>query len=193
MRATAMAGAYLALRLIDQRTHPVHAVAVAASGILLANPLEIAGAGFWLTFGATGALLMAASVALAASPSAWLTPAVGIILATAAVELLLTPVSAYVFERVTLAGLVLNLVAVPAMGLVQASATFCVLADALAMARRRTRAGTSPTWPRRAGRELEPRDLMPWATWRVPPPPARCPGGLLRCGGRVVVGEPAAG
>ena len=172
VRATAMAGTYLALRLIDQRTHPVHAVAVAASGILMANPLEITGAGFWLTFGATGALLMVAARGAWPLRRGWLTPLVGIILATAAVELLLTPVSAFVFERVTLAGLVLNLVAIPAMGLVQASATLCVLADALAMARAADLCGyvTHVAASMLVGSSSLV-TKVPWATWRVPPPP----------------------
>ena len=60
-RATTMAATYLALRIIDQRTHPVHALAMSAACLLLVSPLEIAGAGFWLTFGATGALIVTAA------------------------------------------------------------------------------------------------------------------------------------
>lgn len=173
MRATAMAAVYLGLRLIDQRTHPVHAVAVAGAGILLATPLEIAGAGFWLTFGATAALLMAASRWPRVGGPPWLMPVVGLIVATIAVELLIMPVSAYVFERVTVAGLGLNLVAVPAMALVQGAASLCVLAEGLAATRI---AGTAGYVTHLAARALVDSssllDLTPWAAWRVPPPPA---------------------
>lgn len=172
-RATTMAAIYLALRLIDQRTAPVHALAVAAAAIVAANPLEIAGAGFWLTFGATAALLMAVSRWSPSSGARWWTPAAAVIVASAAVEALLMPVSAYVFERVTLAGLVLNLAAVPAMALVQASASVCVAADAMGLGSTADLAGR--------GTHLAARTLVwssslvqqaPWATWRVPPPAA---------------------
>ena len=187
-------GVYLALRLIDQRTQPVHAVAVAAAGLLLANPLEIASAGFWLTFGATAALLMAASRwPRVSGPPGWRRWS-GSSWPAAAVELVLMPVSAYVFERVTLAGLVLNLVAVPAMGLVQGAASLCVLADRLAMARIADTCGLRDA-PGRAGAggQLEPR--RPDAVGHVAGAAAvgGRPGRLLRRGGGVVVGQPAAG
>ena len=168
-RATAMAAIYLALRVVDQRTAPVHALGVAAAGLLAFNPLEIAGAGFWLTFGATGALLMAA--ARWSRPTRWWEPLVGIVTASLAVELLLMPVSAYVFERVTLAGLVLNLAAVPAMGVVQAAASVCVLADVLNAPWIAEASGL--TTHAAAGVLLGSSSLVqstPWATWRVPPP-----------------------
>ena len=193
VRATAMAGTYLALRLIDQRTHPVHAVAVAASGILLANPLEIAGAGFWLTFGATGALLMVAARVAGPLRRGWLTPLVGIILATAAVELLLTPVSAFVFERVTLAGLVLNLAADPRDG---PGPGVCVVVRPGRRPGHGARGGPvrarHPRGCGRAGRELEPRDQGALGHLASAPAASRVAGGVLPDGGRLVVGEPAA-
>ena len=100
VRATVTAVIYLALRLIDQRTAPVHAVAVAAAGLIAADPLEIAGAGLWLTFGATAALLMAARRWSWGGRAGGWTPIVAVTMASIAVELVLTPISAFVFERV---------------------------------------------------------------------------------------------
>ena len=57
IRATVMAAIYLLLRVIDQRTAPVHAMALTAIVILVATPLSIADVGFWLTFGATAAII----------------------------------------------------------------------------------------------------------------------------------------
>ena len=171
VRATVMAVVYLALRLIDQRTSPVHAVAVGATVMLLAQPLEVVDAGFWLTFGATGALLAAATrLGRPPRPRWWHAPA-AICLGSLAVELVLAPVSALVFERVTLAGLGLNLVAVPAMAVVQGAASLCVLADACGLGPVATAAGYVTHIAARAlvdsSRFVE---WMPWATWRVPPP-----------------------
>jgi competence protein ComEC len=162
---------YLLLRLIDQRTAPVHALALAAATMLAASPLEIAGAGFWLTFGATGALVMVAARGPRPGRGRWWAPALAIVTASAAVELLLVPVGAYVFERVTLAGLVLNLAAVPAMAVVQAAASSCVVLDAVGF---EALADWSGLVTHLAARALvDSAGLVaaaPWAIWRVPPP-----------------------
>ncbi len=171
MRATLTAIVYLALRVIDQRTAPVNAIGVGASLMLLANPLDIVNAGFWLTFGATGALLVAGARWRSAGSTSWGHAAAAICLGSLAVELVLMPVSALVFERVTMAGLVLNLAAVPAMGLVQAAASACVLADAIGLSFLAKTAGWVTLGAARvlvdSSRLV---DLAPWATWRVPAP-----------------------
>ncbi len=171
MRATLTAIVYLALRGIDQRTAPVNAIGVGASLMLLANPLDIVNAGFWLTFGASGALLAAAARWQPARPVSWWHGAAAICVGSLAVELVLMPVSALVFERVTMAGLVLNLAAVPAMGVVQAAASVCVMADAIGIAFLADAAGWVTFGAARVlvdGSRLV--DLAPWATWRVPAP-----------------------
>ena len=57
LRATLMAVIYLAVRLVDQRTGAIDAISLTAVVLLLAEPLAIADVGFWLTFGATAALV----------------------------------------------------------------------------------------------------------------------------------------
>ena len=171
MRATMMAAVYLALRAIDQRTAPVNAVAVGASLMLIGNPLDIVSAGFWLTFGATVALLAAGANWDSARPAAWWHAPAAICFGSLAVETVLMPVSALVFERVTMAGLVLNLAAVPAMGVVQAAASACVMADVLGAAFLAEPLGWATYGAARVlvdSSELV--DLAPWATWRVPAP-----------------------
>ena len=134
-RATLMAIVYLAARAIDHRTPPWHAMAVAVVTMIVARPLDVRDPGFILTFGATLALVEAARRAGTTSHRrdgpkgralpvrqavivplrSWL---VASVLTSVAVEIALMPVSALAFSRVTIAGLVLNLVAVPAMALV---------------------------------------------------------------------------
>ncbi|MCC7033021.1 MAG: DNA internalization-related competence protein ComEC/Rec2 [Acidobacteria bacterium] len=172
VRATLMAVIYLGLRLVDQRTAPINALAVGASAMLLANPLDLVNAGFWLTYGATAALIAVAARWPPPRARRWWHAPAAICVGSMAVELVLTPVSAYVFQRVTLAGLLLNLVAVPAMAVVQAAATVCVLLDGLGLARAAGLPGHVTHLAAQAllasGRLV---DYAPWAAWRVPSPP----------------------
>ena len=120
-RATAMAIIYLSARLLDHRTPPWHATMVAAGVMGVVSPLDVRNVGFILTFGATGALLESArriDASLVRLPPAarWVAASIG---ASMAVELALMPVSAQSFSRVTVAGPLLNLVAVPLMAVAQ--------------------------------------------------------------------------
>lgn len=126
-RAVATAVAYLAATAFDHRTPPWNAMAVSAVVLTCAAPLEVAGAGFWLTYGATGALLLGArrrdeqargesAAGRRAWPLQWVAAAMR---ATVAVELVIAPITAIAFSRLTVAGVVLNLVAVPAMTVAQ--------------------------------------------------------------------------
>lgn len=171
VRATVMAVIYLALRLIDQRTAPVQAVAVTAIIVLVAEPLSVVDAGFWLTFGATGALLAAgARLGRPVPPRWWHAPA-AICLGSLAVELVLAPISALVFARVTLAGLGLNLIAVPAMAAVQAAASLCVVAEALGLDGVAAAAGHATHVAASALVDSSGLvEAVPWVAWRVPPP-----------------------
>ena len=137
-RATVMAILYLGGRVLDQRSPPWQAMAVAGVALVVASPLSVTDPGFLLTFGATAALLegaprlhvlavkhLAAVLPssrddgrhrLAAAALSWV---VASVLASVAVEIVLLPVAAQSFSRVTAAGIVLNLLAVPLMAVVQ--------------------------------------------------------------------------
>ncbi len=170
VRATMMAAIYLSLRLIDQRTAPLHAMAVTAASLLIVLPLSMVDVGFWLTFGATGAIV--AGAALVALPrAAWARNPLALVLASACAEAVLMPVGALVFQRVTLAGLLVNLVAVPCMAVVQIAAMVTVAADGVGLDRLAGGAG----WIARvfanglvASAGLV--DLAPWLIWRVASP-----------------------
>src|SRR5262245_64276640 len=88
--------------------------------MIVAHPLDIRDPGFILTFGATAALLEGARHGATLLPRSralsWIAASV---FSSLAVEAALLPVSAQMFSRVTCAGLVLNLLAVPMTCVIQ--------------------------------------------------------------------------
>jgi competence protein ComEC len=169
-RATLMAMLYFAALAIDQRTRAWHTVSVAVALMVVVRPLDLRDPGFILTFGATIALLEGGRLGARWRPGrpalAWLVAAVG---ASLAVELALLPVAASLFSRVTVAGLALNLLAVPLMAVVQ-MATLVVTAAAPVpwVAGPAGVLAHLAAWALVASAGLV--DLAPWSTARVPPP-----------------------
>jgi competence protein ComEC len=169
-RATVMAVVYFAARTLDHRTHPVHVLSFAAALIVCARPLDVRDVGFVLTFGATATLLEVSRRLAGTSPRGWCARwIIASLAASAATELALLPVGAWVFSRVTVAGLVLNLVAVPAMVLVQVTGLIVVLADRLDAV-----ASVAGWLAHAAARTLVESarlvDVAPWLSPRVAPP-----------------------
>jgi len=170
-RATVMAVIYLAVRLIDQRTAAVNAIVLTAMLLLLAAPLTVFDVGFWLTFGATTAIVLGA--AWVRWPERWwLAAPAGLLLASVCSELALTPIGAAVFERVTVAGLALNFIAIPCMTAVQLGAMAVVVLD-LVWGGAADAAAWVTYW---AARGLLDSALLvewwPWLSWRVAAPAA---------------------
>jgi competence protein ComEC len=131
-RATVMAIAYFSARALDQRTPIWQATSLAATAILIVHPLDITDPGFVLTFGATAALVEGGRRGAALLPrsriGSWVMAS---LIGSVAVEAALLPVSASAFSRVTSAGLILNLLAVPAMAVMQVAAMIVTLADSM--------------------------------------------------------------
>ena len=120
MRATLMAAIYLAAQFFDHRTRPLNAALLTAAILFLIKPLELVDAGFALTFGATLGILVGMSKAADVLPaSRWLRAPAGLLIASACAEVALLPVGAFVFSRITFAGLVVNFAAIPLMAVVQ--------------------------------------------------------------------------
>jgi competence protein ComEC len=172
MRATAMASAFLLLRVCDLRAAPFAALSTASAALLAADPMLIADPGYLLTVGATAAI-----IGLTPRLMSWtdwprgLRAAAAVALASVATELVLLPISAALFGRVTFAGPLLNLCAVPAMALVQ-QAGLVVVATAGWSSALASIAGAVTM----AGAALLVRsgglvDWMPVVSRRVPPPP----------------------
>jgi competence protein ComEC len=169
-RATLMAVAYLGARVMDHRSPPWHSLATASLLIVAISPLAVRDVGFALTFGATAALLEGARrlgvLTTRFRALGWLMASLA---ASAAAEAALLPVSAWMFSRVTSAGLVLNLVAVPMMGLVQVAGLLVACLDSVDIV-----AAPAGWVAYLAAQGLIDTarlvDIWPWLSARVPPP-----------------------
>ena len=170
VRATVMAAIYLALRIIDQKTAPLHAMSITLAAVLMASPLAIADVGLWLTFGATAAIVAAVTI-VKLPPAVWFHAPAALCVASLSAEIVLIPIAAFVFQRVTIAGLAVNLAAIPCMAVVQVGAMVTAAADASGW---QTAAGFAGWVTHVAVRGLLDSsrlvDLAPWLTWRVPSP-----------------------
>ena len=179
-RATTAAVVVLGAGLLDHRTPPVNVLAVAATGIVLVSPLEVFDAGFLLTFGATLGIVLGASRvrdALCRIPARWVdplprwvAPPAALLAATLCAEAALMPIGAAVFARVSLAGLVLNFVAIPLMTVTQlagmAALPLAVFHPSLANVAGYV-AHLAATGLVESTRLL---DVCPWLVFRVPAP-----------------------
>jgi competence protein ComEC len=121
-RATLMAVVHFGARAFDQRSPPLNTLALAAAILVAADPLAVAEPAFLLTFGATFAILAVVPASVRAGRplrAAALSAVGGMLTASAAAEAVLFPVGALAFSRVTFAGLALNFLAIPLMGVAQ--------------------------------------------------------------------------
>ncbi|MBK5295662.1 MAG: DNA internalization-related competence protein ComEC/Rec2 [Vicinamibacteria bacterium] len=170
-RATTMAVIYLGLRALDQSAWSLNTLAAAVVGLVVARPLAVVDPGFVLSVGATAAIIViAARVGSDRRGNAWRRAALGVAAASMATELVLLPVSATFFNRVTVAGLLLNLAAVPLMALVQVAASLTVLAHPAAPAAA-SACGAVAAWA--AGGLAASAALVEWVPWlavRTPAP-----------------------
>jgi competence protein ComEC len=130
-RATLMAVVYFAARAMDHRSDPRNALAFVAGCLVAVDPLSVVDPAFVLTFGATLAILTVAPSVPRDRVPRWTEPAVAMAAASAATEALLFPVGAFVFSRVTFAGLVLNFAAIPLMAVAQVAGMVVVPVAAL--------------------------------------------------------------
>jgi competence protein ComEC len=167
-RAALVAVVYLSARALDQRAPPWHAAGVVCAGLLAIWPLDLRDIGFVLTFGAAAALV--AAPALIRTPSSWplrwlLQGAV----ASVAVEAVLLPIQAMAFARVALAGVVLNLAAVPLMTVAQVCGLLVAALDVCGVS------AAAPAWVadhavRLLLRSASLVEAAPWLASPTPPP-----------------------
>src|SRR4029434_2052727 len=126
-RAIAAAVLFLVGKLLDHRGSSLNIVAVVAVMGIAISPVAIFDPGFLLSFGATGAILVGAPRLLARFGTkrqrklGWRIVHAGaaLLAATISAELALAPLTAALFGRVTFAGLLLNFLAIPLMGVGQ--------------------------------------------------------------------------
>jgi competence protein ComEC len=133
-RAVTAAVIFLAARLADHRGPPLNALGVAALFIGAASPVAILDPGFVLSFGATLGILLGTPHLVArprrSAGNMWVRSglalrraAAALLAATACAEIMLAPVAASLFGRVTFAGFLLNFAAIPLMTVVQLAGT----------------------------------------------------------------------
>jgi competence protein ComEC len=146
-RATLMAVVYFGARAFDQRSPPLNSLALVSALLVASDPLSTADPAFLLTFGATLAILVVVPVVTAMtaetaehaaksrfSPTSAISavvvvisrPLIAMLAASAAAEAMLFPIGAWLFSRVTFAGLGLNFLAIPLMGLAQVAGMLVV-------------------------------------------------------------------
>lgn len=184
-RAVAAAELFLLATLIDQRAPPLNVIAIAGVIFLLWDPLAITDLGFLLSFGATIGILLAAPAWVARARTALAQAGVrpmlsaaaaagaGLMAATAAAEIALLPIQAAAFHRVTVAGLLLNFIAIPAMAIVQVAGMAIVALDAAGWHTLGSGAGRVASLGARALIDSTALvDVVPALTWRVAAPPA---------------------
>ena len=136
MRATFAASVFLGALVADHRASPLNTLALAAVCLTGVAPLLVLDAGFLLTFGATLGILIGAGplanvVREFIDGAGWVAarvavPLATLLVATVCAELALLPIAAMAFSRVTVAGLVLNFVAIPLMTIAQVAGLLAV-------------------------------------------------------------------
>ena len=183
LRATLASVIYLFARVIDHRGSVMNALAVAAGTAAALTPLSVLDPGFVLSFGATLAIVGAASRLIApvrthrvetrgrAVARGVALAVAGLGGATLCAEVALLPVGARLFGRVSFAGLVLNFAAVPLMSLIQVAGLAAVAVHPVSRV-----ASAGCGWLAHVGTtallgSARLVDIWPWLVIDVPAPP----------------------
>ena len=169
-RATLMAIVYFAARAMDLRGPPVNALALVAGLLVAMQPLAVVDPGFLLTFGATAAIILVVPLVPVRALPRLAAPFATMLAATIAAEAALLPIAAFIFSRITVAGLALNFAAIPLMAVVQIAGMAVLPAAAVS-----PQLASALGWIAHLGAEglVRSADLVevaPMLTWRVPPP-----------------------
>ena len=141
-RAITAAVIFLTALLIDHRGAPLNVLAVAAVMAVAVSPVAVVDGGFLLSFGATAGIILGVPRVvdfavdhrvhgLARLVRVVVAAAAGVLAATLCAEIVLAPIGASLFSRVTFAGLALNFAAIPLMTAVQCGSMALLLAAPL--------------------------------------------------------------
>ncbi|MDX1531240.1 MAG: DNA internalization-related competence protein ComEC/Rec2, partial [Rhodothermales bacterium] len=131
VRALVMAAVLLAGTALERPPNPLNALGLAALVLLLARPMALFDVGFQLSFAAVGGIVLLLPVLESAVPERWTAwkPSrwtVGMTLVSLAATLGTMPVLLVHFGRVPMAGLGLNLAAIPLTAAALASGLLCI-------------------------------------------------------------------
>lgn len=127
MRAVVMLALAIAAQLLHRRTTPVNALGVAAVLILLADPAQLHGAGFQLSFLTMAALLVALPRGQAARNGFWADWAKSAIMATLVAVVATMLVTAHHFNTVSVVSMVANVLISPLVPVAMALASVFTL------------------------------------------------------------------
>ena len=182
VRATLVAVLYLVARAFDHRTQPLNALAIAAIATAVLTPSTLFDVGFALSFGAALAIVagvdtgtrglrrLVAWTPLDRVPASLLDPVLALLAATICAEVALLPISAFMFARVSIAGLALNFLAIPLMTVAQLAGLAAVVVATGAPS-----VGAAPGLVAHLAAEGLVRsaslvEVLPWLAARVPSP-----------------------
>lgn len=178
-RAIVSAVLFFSARALDHRVESTQAVLVAAGVLVASDPLSIVDPGLLLSFSATAGIVAVfawlgrdgVSSAKATAPGWSLArQALALVAASLAAEAALLPIAATFFGRITIAGLALNMVAIPAMTIAQVAGMLTVTVAAVSYTLADTLGGIAAA----AGwLLLESGRLVTWlpaVAWRVAAP-----------------------
>jgi len=171
-RAVTAAAVVLGLQMAGWCAPALRVFVLAACVVALVDPLAVIDVSAWLSFGATlGILLLARPIArrLPFGSGAIAAIASGTLAATIAAELALMPVSAAVFARVSVAGLLLNFIAIPAMTLAQLAGAVAVVAANVLPSLSNAAALAAHAGAFALVRSADLLDVVPWLSWQTPP------------------------
>jgi competence protein ComEC len=175
-RAITVAVLYLASGLIGLAPRPLAILRTAAMLIVIAQPLDVLDAGAWLSFGATLGIITIAPrlvsvVHAGLGQRLSVVPRTGVLMigATLAAELVILPVSASVFGRISVAGVPLNLVAIPAMALLQITGLLLVALAPMAPVLTPAFVFVATAAADALTGSSDLAEAWPWLSWRVPP------------------------
>jgi competence protein ComEC len=180
-RAISAAVVFLVALALDHRGATLNVLAMAAAIAVTVRPATTFDGGFLLSFGATTGIILGIPLLVRWTPAsaphalrrimqASIRAAAGIAAATLCAEIALLPVGAALFSRVTFAGLILNLAAIPLMTAVQCG-SMALLAVAPASAAAADVLGGAVHWSAFALVESASFvELFPWASRDVRPP-----------------------
>jgi competence protein ComEC len=171
VRATLMGVTYLLARMGDHRGSALNALAVSVSIILAVTPLAIFDPALALTAGATLGILVGSMRFMSRHPvTGWLRGPAALGLASVSAELALIPVAAFVFSRVTVAGLALNFVAIPLMTVAQVAGMAVLPAWIISGPAARFIGFIAHLGAAGLIESARVVDYAPWLAMRVPPP-----------------------
>jgi competence protein ComEC len=169
-RATLMAVVYFAARALDLRGGPLNVLALAAGLLVAAQPLAVVEPGFLLTFAATVAIVVAVPVLAHDGWPRFIRPIVAMFAGSAAAEAALLPLSAFIFSRVTVAGLLLNFAAIPLMAIVQIAGLAVLPAASMSAALGRATGWVAHIAAEGLVRSADLVAVVPILSWRVARP-----------------------